>query len=83
MLSLKAVDEERSILADAIASIANAELRLLEAARKVQRFGERRAFANAKKAAAAEFQRSGFNPQELMKKLKINIKRAVYNRSPY
>ena len=41
------------------------------------------AFANAKKAAAAEFQKLGFDPQELMKKLKIEIERAVYNRSPY
>jgi hypothetical protein len=45
--------------------------------------GERRPFANAKKAAAAAFQKLGFNPQELMKKLKIEIERAVYNRSPY
>ena len=41
------------------------------------------AFANAKKAAASEFQKLGFNPEELMKKLKIEIERAVYNRSPY
>jgi heme-degrading monooxygenase HmoA len=41
------------------------------------------AFTNAKKATAAEFQRLGFNRQELKKKLKIEIERAVYNRSPY
>jgi len=41
------------------------------------------AFANAKRAAAAEFQKLGFNPQEFMKKLKIESERAVYNRSPY
>ena len=41
------------------------------------------AFANAKKAAASEFQKLGFNPEELMKKLKIEIERAVYNRSSY
>jgi heme-degrading monooxygenase HmoA len=40
-------------------------------------------FADAKKAAAAEFQKLGFNPQELMKKLNIEIERAVYSRSPY
>ncbi len=40
-------------------------------------------FTNAKKATAAEFQKLGFNPQELKKKIKIEIERAVYNRSPY
>jgi heme-degrading monooxygenase HmoA len=41
------------------------------------------AFAKAKKAAAAEFQKLGFNPQELLKKLNIEIERAVHSRSPY
>jgi hypothetical protein len=67
MLPLKQLMRSRSVLADAMASIANSEQQ----------------DANAKKAAAAEFQRPGFNPQELMKKLKLEIERAVYNRSPY
>lgn len=41
------------------------------------------AFENAKKAAAAEFQRVGFNPQEIMSKLNVTIQRAIYQRSPY
>src|SRR5581483_7631148 len=41
------------------------------------------AFANAKKTAAAEFQKIGFNPQEIMAKLKVEIDRAVYERSSY
>jgi heme-degrading monooxygenase HmoA len=41
------------------------------------------AFQSAKKAAAAEFQKRGFNPPEIMKKLRVEIERAVYNRSPY
>jgi heme-degrading monooxygenase HmoA len=41
------------------------------------------AFQAAKKAATLEFQRIGFNPQEIMKTLKVEIKRAVYRRSPY
>ena len=40
-------------------------------------------YENAKKAAAGEFQRTGFNPQEMMKRLKIEVERAVYRRSPY
>jgi hypothetical protein len=39
--------------------------------------------ANANKAAAAEFQRPGFNPQELMKTLNIEIERDAYSRLPY
>jgi heme-degrading monooxygenase HmoA len=41
------------------------------------------AFENARKAASAEFQRIGFNPQETMKKLRVEIERAVYRRSSY
>lgn len=41
------------------------------------------AFQGAKKATASELQKIGFNPQELMKTLKIEIERAVYRRSPY
>jgi heme-degrading monooxygenase HmoA len=41
------------------------------------------AFENAKKAVAAEFQRLGFNPQEIVKKLGIETERAVCNRAPY
>ena len=41
------------------------------------------AYENARKATAEEFQRIGFNPQETMKRLKIEVERAVYRRSPY
>jgi len=41
------------------------------------------AFQNAKKSAAEEFQRIGFNPPEIMKKLKVEIERGVYRRSQY
>jgi len=41
------------------------------------------AFDNARKLAAAEFQRKGFNPQEIMAKLNATVSRAVYQRSPY
>jgi heme-degrading monooxygenase HmoA len=41
------------------------------------------AFQNARKRAAEEFQRIGFNPPEIMKKLKAEIERGVYRRSPY
>jgi heme-degrading monooxygenase HmoA len=41
------------------------------------------AFQNAKKSAAEEFKRIGFNPPEIMKKLKVEIERGVYRRSPY
>jgi heme-degrading monooxygenase HmoA len=40
-------------------------------------------YQNAKKNAADEFQRIGFNPPEIMKKLKVEIERGVYRRSPY
>jgi heme-degrading monooxygenase HmoA len=41
------------------------------------------AFTSARKAAMTEFQKIGFNPQEIMKKLKVEMERAVYDRSPY
>ena len=41
------------------------------------------AYENAKKATAGEFQKTGFNPQEMMKSLKIEVERAIYRRSPY
>lgn len=40
-------------------------------------------YENAKKAAAEQFQKTGFNPQEVMKQLKIEVERAVYRRSRY
>jgi heme-degrading monooxygenase HmoA len=44
---------------------------------------DKAAFQAAKKAAASEFQRIGFNPQEIMKALRVEIERATYQRSPY
>jgi heme-degrading monooxygenase HmoA len=41
------------------------------------------AFQNAKNSAAEEFKRISFNPPEIMKKLKVEIERGVYRRSPY
>jgi heme-degrading monooxygenase HmoA len=41
------------------------------------------AYKNAKQATAEEFQRTGFNPQEMMKRLNVAVERAVYRRSPY
>ena len=41
------------------------------------------AYQNAKKATAEEFQRTGFHPQDVMKRLRIEVERAVYRRSPY
>jgi heme-degrading monooxygenase HmoA len=41
------------------------------------------AFQNAKKAAATEFEKRGFNPPEIIKRLRVEMERAVYNRSPY
>ncbi len=40
-------------------------------------------YENARKAVTAEFQKQGFNPQELMGRLKIKSERAVYQRFPY
>jgi heme-degrading monooxygenase HmoA len=41
------------------------------------------AFQNAKKSAAEGFKKIGFNPAEIMEKLKVEIERGVYRRSPY
>ena len=41
------------------------------------------ALENARKAIAAENQKSGFNPKDTITKLKVEGTRAVYNRSPY
>lgn len=41
------------------------------------------AFVNAKKSAAEGFKKIGFNPQEIMKKLNVEIERSVYRRSSY
>ena len=40
-------------------------------------------YENARKAALAEFQRIGLNPQEIVKKLNVESGRAVYTRTPY
>ena len=41
------------------------------------------AFENAKKTAMAEFQKIGFNPQDIMARLKVQMERGIYERSPY
>jgi hypothetical protein len=41
------------------------------------------AFQNAKKSAVEEFERIGFNPPEIMRKLKVEIERGIYRRSAY
>jgi heme-degrading monooxygenase HmoA len=41
------------------------------------------AYENAKKASAEEFQRTGFDPQQMMKRLNVAVERAAYRRSPY
>jgi heme-degrading monooxygenase HmoA len=41
------------------------------------------AFQNAKKGAAAEFQKRNFNPPEIMKRLGVEMERAVFSRSLY
>jgi heme-degrading monooxygenase HmoA len=41
------------------------------------------AFETAKKTAMAEFHKIGFNPQEIIARLKIEMERGVYERSPY
>ena len=41
------------------------------------------AFWNAKKRSTEEFQSIAFDPPEIMKKLKVEIERGVYRRSPY
>jgi heme-degrading monooxygenase HmoA len=41
------------------------------------------AFENARKAAFEMFQKVGFDPQEIMRKLGVGFKRAVYSRATY
>jgi heme-degrading monooxygenase HmoA len=41
------------------------------------------AFENAKRTVASEYQRQGFNPQEMTRKLGIEMLRSTYDRSPY
>ena len=41
------------------------------------------AFENARKSAATHLQQVGFNPQEIVKRLEVEMKRAIYRRSPY
>ena len=41
------------------------------------------AFQNARKSAADEFKRIGFDPPEIMKNLNVAFERAVYRRSPF
>ena len=38
---------------------------------------------NARKRAAEEFQRIGFKPPEIMRKLKVEMERGIYRRSAY
>jgi hypothetical protein len=42
-----------------------------------------RAFNDAKSAVATEFSKEGNDPQKVMKELKIERERAVYERSQY
>jgi heme-degrading monooxygenase HmoA len=41
------------------------------------------AYENARKATAEEFQKAGFSPQETMKRLNVEVERAIFRRSPY
>jgi hypothetical protein len=41
------------------------------------------AFANARASAAGEFRKTGFNPSEIMKNLKVEMEKAVYRRTLY
>jgi hypothetical protein len=41
------------------------------------------AFANARKIAVINFEKTGFNPQEIIKRLNVQMERAVYEREPY
>ena len=40
------------------------------------------AFHDARKRAAEEFKKIGFNAPQIMKNLRVEIERAVYRRSP-
>ena len=44
---------------------------------------DEQAFQGAKKRAAEGFEKIGFNPQEIMKRLHVEIDRAVYRRTHY
>lgn len=41
------------------------------------------AFQNARKSVADFYQKAGFNPQDIMKRLGVRIERAEYHRKPY
>jgi len=41
------------------------------------------AYSNAKKAMAVRLQEHGLNPQEIMRRLNVQVERGVYDRSPY
>jgi heme-degrading monooxygenase HmoA len=41
------------------------------------------AYNNAKNAMAAQLQRLGLNPQDIMRRLKAQVERGIYERSPY
>lgn len=41
------------------------------------------AYQNAKRNAAEGFRKIGFNPQEIMKQLRVEITRGIFRRSPY
>jgi heme-degrading monooxygenase HmoA len=40
-------------------------------------------FNNAKRSASEEFKKIGFNPQQIMSDLRVEMERAVYKRPPY
>lgn len=41
------------------------------------------AFENAKRAAQQEYQRIGFSPPEIIKRLGVTMERGVFDRTPY
>jgi heme-degrading monooxygenase HmoA len=41
------------------------------------------AYEQARAAVPIEYQKHGFNPQEILKRLDIDVTRAVYDRTPY
>ena len=44
---------------------------------------DQEAFQNARRSAAEGFKKIGFNPQEIMKELKVEMMRGIFRRSPY
>jgi len=42
-----------------------------------------RAMQEARQSVPAEFAKTGFNPPEIMKRLGVQLERAIYRRSPY